>query len=77
MKNKCHEIGQVIARNGSTTEDSSCRCDYTKGFDFVVKPKNACYCFPVAEDCSCYKKKCSAGEILMTGILNYLMTGKI
>lgn len=62
LKSDCNELGQVIANNGSTTKGRTCRCDYSKGFDFVTKPINVCYCIPSKEDCSCYQKKCLPGE---------------
>lgn len=68
LKNDCNEMGQVIANNGSTTKDRTCRCDYNKGFDFIIKPKEVCYCIPSEEDCSCYKKNCLPGQILTQGI---------
>ncbi|XP_052067815.1 uncharacterized protein LOC127707341 [Mytilus californianus] len=64
LKYDCNEMGQVIASNGSTTEDRTCRCNYNKGFDFVIKPINVCYCIPSEEDCSCYRKSCSSDEKL-------------
>lgn len=68
LKNECNEIGQVIVSNGSTTKDRLCRCNYNNGYDFVVKPINGCFCIPSQEDCSCYRKKCSSGENLTSGM---------
>ncbi|CAC5419890.1 unnamed protein product [Mytilus coruscus] len=39
-------------------------CDYTNGYDFVVKPRKPCMCFPQEEDCTCFLKNCLVGEIL-------------
>ncbi|CAC5359852.1 unnamed protein product [Mytilus coruscus] len=63
-KSYCREEGQIISSNGTVKTDSVCRCDYTRGFDFIVRPKHRCYCVPAKEDCSCYLKLCSSNEIL-------------
>lgn len=68
-KTTCNGEGQVIYGNGSSTTDISCRCDYTKGFAFVQKPRNVCYCNQYEEDCSCFKKLCYEKEILTPGML--------
>ncbi|XP_071164579.1 uncharacterized protein [Mytilus edulis] len=57
-KSSCTEEGQIIFRNGSATDDRTCRCDYTKGYAFISTPVNKCYCVPSKEDCSCYKIEC-------------------
>lgn len=67
IKSNCHEHGQVLYDNGSTQMDRSCRCDYTRGFDFIVKPNNPCYCIPSIEDCSCYKTTCVVTQKLTPG----------
>ncbi|CAG2186103.1 TTN [Mytilus edulis] len=58
LKYKCNEEGQVVYVNGNRNIDRSCRCDYTKGYDFLIKPQNPCFCEPAKEDCSCYLKTC-------------------
>lgn len=63
-KSVCNEEGQIAQNSGNTTADTSCRCDYTKGYRFVIEPTNKCYCRPTHEDCSCYKKKCRNNEFL-------------
>ncbi|XP_076116782.1 uncharacterized protein LOC143084258 [Mytilus galloprovincialis] len=57
-KSKCIENGQFLFKNGTTETDRSCRCDYTRGYAFITKPKNLCSCIPSEEDCNCYKKSC-------------------
>ncbi|CAC5398077.1 unnamed protein product [Mytilus coruscus] len=64
QKSACSEDGQIIHNNGNTTSDITCRCDYTRGYGFVIKPKHTCFCYPTEEDCSCYKKKCNTNELL-------------
>ncbi|XP_052075788.1 uncharacterized protein LOC127713858 isoform X2 [Mytilus californianus] len=63
-KSYCNEEGQIISSNGTVKTDSVCRCDYTRGFDFIVRPKHRCDCVPAKEDCSCYLKLCSSNEML-------------
>ncbi|CAC5355471.1 unnamed protein product [Mytilus coruscus] len=63
-KSVCNEEGQIVQNTGNTTTDTSCRCDYTNGYGFVVEPTRKCFCHPTQEDCSCYKKKCSNNEFL-------------
>ncbi|XP_052076313.1 uncharacterized protein LOC127714293 isoform X2 [Mytilus californianus] len=63
-KNPCNAEGQVIHDNGTTKTDRQCRCDYSKGYDFIKKPKYACYCESSKEDCSCYQKQCPYGFVL-------------
>ena len=58
LKSNCTEEGQIISDNGTTSRDSGCRCDYTKGYTYVSPPINPCNCHPVLEDCSCYAMKC-------------------
>ncbi|CAG2227756.1 TTN [Mytilus edulis] len=58
LKSKCNEEGQVVYVNGNRNIDRSCRCDYTRGYDFLNKPQNPCFCEPSKEDCSCYLKTC-------------------
>ncbi|CAC5364212.1 unnamed protein product [Mytilus coruscus] len=59
LKSFCNEKGQVAYDHGNRNTDTTCRCDYRHGFDFVIKPKNLCFCKPSQEDCSCYLKICS------------------
>ncbi|CAC5365026.1 unnamed protein product [Mytilus coruscus] len=63
-KSLCIQIGQILYKLGSATEDTQCRCDYTKQYAFVVPPLNICSCTPSEEDCSCYIKQCEFGYIL-------------
>ncbi|CAC5422988.1 unnamed protein product [Mytilus coruscus] len=63
-KSVCNEEGQIVQNSGNTTADTSCRCDYTKGYGFVIGPTHKCFCNPTQEDCSCYKKKCNKNEFL-------------
>lgn len=58
LKSKCDEEGQVVYSNGSTINDTTCRCDYTQGYAFVSKPKHNCFCNPLKEDCSCFRANC-------------------
>ncbi|CAG2209594.1 unnamed protein product [Mytilus edulis] len=58
-KSKCAGEGQVVYNNGSYSIDTACRCDYTRGYAFVSRPKNTCFCKPSTEDCSCFRVKCS------------------
>lgn len=63
-KSICNEEGQIVQNSGNTTVDTSCRCDYTKGYSFVIEPTHKCYCHPTQEDCSCFMKKCQGDEFL-------------
>lgn len=67
-KSYCSEVGQVIYGNGTRKTDSECRCDYTRGFNFIIRPKHGCYCVPSDEDCSCYSKICPTNYILSPGL---------
>ncbi|VDI21848.1 Hypothetical predicted protein [Mytilus galloprovincialis] len=67
IKSPCSDEGQIIYRSDSTTDDASCRCDYRRGFDFVIQPKHKCYCKPFKEDCSCYIHNCDNGLYLDSG----------
>ncbi|CAC5410853.1 TTN [Mytilus coruscus] len=58
LKSTCNEEGQVIYDKGNRNTDATCRCDYTRGYDFLVKSLNPCFCVPSKEDCSCYLKTC-------------------
>ncbi|CAC5422093.1 unnamed protein product [Mytilus coruscus] len=59
LKSVCNDEGQVVYGNGDRNTDTTCRCDYSRGYDFLVKPINPCFCQPSQEDCSCYLKTCS------------------
>lgn len=74
-KSKCAEEGHVVHNSSSFSSDTSCRCDYTKGYAFVSKPKNTCFCIPSKEDCTCFRVKCpklSPGEFVISKIYHYL-----
>ncbi|MDP0588361.1 MAG: hypothetical protein QS748_03865 [Candidatus Endonucleobacter bathymodioli] len=69
QKSLCSEEGQYIYDKDKyvpndpkniyrIATDNVCSCDYTNGYDFIVPPTNGCYCDPITEDCSCYKKTC-------------------
>ncbi|CAG2192622.1 unnamed protein product [Mytilus edulis] len=58
-KSECAGEGQVVYSNESYSKDITCHCDYTKGYTFVSRPKNTCFCKPSTEDCSCFRVKCS------------------
>ncbi|XP_052072075.1 uncharacterized protein LOC127710315 isoform X2 [Mytilus californianus] len=57
-KSLCNARGQILANNGISSTDRSCRCDYTQNYDYVIPPKDPCSCKPAEEDCSCYVRKC-------------------
>lgn len=57
----------MISTVRSTSKDTTCRCDYTRGYSFVLQPKHITNCVPSEEDCSCYIKPCPHGYILNTG----------
>ncbi|CAG2239426.1 unnamed protein product [Mytilus edulis] len=59
LKSFCNEEGQVVYDPGNRNTDTTCRCDYRRGYDFIVKPNNPCFCKPSHEDCSCFLKTCS------------------
>lgn len=68
LKSTCNEEGQVVYGKGNRTTDAICGCDYTRGYDFVMKPRNRCFCVPTLEDCSCYLNACSKStDILSPG----------
>lgn len=68
QRSHCSEEGQVIYRDGTNKANTKCRCDNTRGYDFLHRPKNRCFCVPSEEDCSCYLKICSFDGILSPGI---------
>lgn len=61
-KSGCYEEGQVVYSNGNRNKDNTCRCDYTRSYNFLVKPQNPCFCVPSLEDCSCYLKTCKDSQ---------------
>ncbi|XP_071124484.1 uncharacterized protein [Mytilus edulis] len=63
-KSLCDGEGQVVFNNGSRIEDRRCRCDYTKGYKFIKRPKMNCSCKPSEEDCFCYISLCPKGSVL-------------
>jgi hypothetical protein len=69
QKSLCSEIGQKIYDRRSTKEDSTCSCDYTKGYRFVTQPENIKYCIPSKEDCSCYLVQYADNTTLSPGKL--------
>ncbi|CAC5420427.1 unnamed protein product [Mytilus coruscus] len=62
-KSNCTEEGQIISDIEDSSSDQKCRCDYTRGFDFVAVPKSLCYCTPSEEDCSCYLRSCAKHQV--------------
>ncbi|XP_063428650.1 uncharacterized protein LOC134711743 [Mytilus trossulus] len=58
QKTKCSGDGQVVYEDNDPESDTTCRCDYTKGYDFVKPPRHNCFCIPSQEDCTCYVKTC-------------------
>lgn len=70
-KSFCSEKGQVPYSHGSNIEDSMCRCDYTKGYDFVTRPRKKCFCIPTEEDCSCFIRQCPSGLVLSPGMAHF------
>ncbi|XP_052078024.1 uncharacterized protein LOC127715961 [Mytilus californianus] len=69
QKSVCSEEGQIIETDELTRKDISCRCDNTRGYSFVLQPKDITFCVPSQEDCSCYIEQCPAGHILNAGYL--------
>lgn len=66
-KSNCGDEGQNNFNNGSSISDRACRCDHTKGYAFVRKPDNDCFCYPAYEDCSCYFRSCGYDYVLTPG----------
>lgn len=66
-KSLCNASGQVLANNGSSSTDISCRCDYRHNYDYVIPPKDPCSCKPAEEDCSCYIRKCDDDKVMIAG----------
>ncbi|VDI54340.1 Hypothetical predicted protein [Mytilus galloprovincialis] len=52
-------VSTLVFSNDSSSADTACRCDYTKGYAFVTRPKNRCFCNPSDADCSCYRSTCT------------------
>ncbi|CAC5422029.1 unnamed protein product [Mytilus coruscus] len=65
-KSSCSAEGQIIFSEGSTKEDRTCRCDYSRGYTFLSRPKDLCYCTPNEADCSCYIAACPESRSLST-----------
>lgn len=63
LKSRCNEEGQIVYDEGSRNMDNTCVCDYTSGYDFLVKPRHPCFCVPSEEDCSCYLKTCPDSSV--------------
>ncbi|OPL33539.1 hypothetical protein AM593_05974, partial [Mytilus galloprovincialis] len=63
QKSKCSGEGQIIYTNKNPVTDLTCRCDYTKGYTFTIRPKNQCFCVPSVEDCTCYIQPCNRSTI--------------
>lgn len=66
-KSSCSEEGQIIFSEGTTKEDRSCGCDYSKGYTYLSTPKHQCFCTPKEEDCSCYIATCPNRASLLSG----------
>ncbi|VDI79109.1 Hypothetical predicted protein, partial [Mytilus galloprovincialis] len=66
LKSKCNGEGQIVYGNGTRNSDTSCRCDYTLGYDFLTRPRNQCFCIPSEEDCSCYLKTCPDSTFMLS-----------
>ncbi|XP_071164571.1 uncharacterized protein [Mytilus edulis] len=64
LKSICSLDGQVKVNDGTTTSDKACRCDYNRGYAFVIRPQNQSACIPSQEDCSCYSKRCEKDQHL-------------
>ncbi|CAC5425179.1 unnamed protein product [Mytilus coruscus] len=69
-KSLCNARGQILAKNGSSITDRSCRCDYRRNYDYIIPPKDPCSCKPAEEDCSCYIRKCDDDEEMIAGKFN-------
>ncbi|CAC5365090.1 unnamed protein product [Mytilus coruscus] len=77
MKTNCINEGQLVYHPGDTNTDTTCRCDYTKGYDFLFKPKHPCFCVPRIEDCSCYLKTCPQSKPVYSPDYKCLMTESV
>lgn len=68
QKSNCTAEGQhLLSNSGTTTTDSTCRCDYRKGYSYLMRPEDPCNCKPNEEDCSCYLKFCNDDQVLSPG----------
>lgn len=67
LKSMCSSDGQVEVNDGTITSDKACRCDFKRGFAFVIRPQNQSACIPSQEDCSCYSKRCEIRQHLNPG----------
>ncbi|CAC5384611.1 unnamed protein product [Mytilus coruscus] len=76
LKTKCNEEGQVVYSPGNRTTDITCSCDYTRGYNFLVKPRDSCFCVPSEEDCSCIIKTCTNSTYKLSPV-NWKMYGRI
>ncbi|CAC5424761.1 unnamed protein product [Mytilus coruscus] len=65
-KSLCSEEGQIVYEDGSTKDDTTCRCDYTRNYSFIKTPRHFCFCIPTEEDCSCYIQSCPVNLTLTT-----------
>ncbi|CAC5362191.1 OBSCN [Mytilus coruscus] len=66
LKTACNEEGQLLHGKGNRNTDTTCRCDYTGGYDFLIKPQNLWFCVPSEEDCSCYLKTCQDSRYVLS-----------
>ncbi|CAC5425518.1 unnamed protein product [Mytilus coruscus] len=64
-KSFCQAKGLTAASNGTTINDRTCRCDYRRNYDYIIRPKDPCSCKPAEEDCSCYIRKCEDGKVMI------------
>ncbi|XP_052063975.1 uncharacterized protein LOC127704118 isoform X2 [Mytilus californianus] len=65
QNSNCTAEGQhLLSRSGTTTADITCRCDYRKGYSYLIRPNDPCNCKPNEEDCSCYIKFCNEDHAL-------------
>ncbi|XP_076082461.1 uncharacterized protein LOC143053546 [Mytilus galloprovincialis] len=66
QKHLCNEEGQIVVDTGSNVRDIKCKCDYRKGYVFVIKPKDECTCSPSVEDCSCHQTHCQNNSFTLS-----------
>lgn len=64
QKSNCTAEGQHLLSGSGTTTDITCRCDYRKGYSYLIRPEDPCNCKPNEEDCSCYLKFCNEDHAL-------------
>ncbi|CAC5370839.1 unnamed protein product [Mytilus coruscus] len=55
-KSSCNGIGQILCGNGNTTADSTCGCDYKKGY--VINSQTKCCSPSRLEECYCQYHTC-------------------